>query len=254
MKKKILIVEDDIDIKQIVRKHFESYNVEVIDADNGKAAIELIEKSGLPNLIITDVKMPVMDGIEFSRILREKYGNNIPLVFLSEKRNIDDKISGFDAGAVNYITKPFQISKLMRVVNGLLYDKEHYSIEMLEHYENFYTFKISTNNDCVKEVSKIIVELINKLEINVEEKYKITNNINTLLSTLHSSEDDIENNRYVTISYFISEDTISLIIESEEESVRQNIQKFIENFEIDFKIDLKNNYIKISKKFDKEKI
>ncbi|HPN29414.1 MAG TPA: response regulator [bacterium] len=252
MKKRILIVEDDNDIKQIIKRHFESFNIETLDADNGRAALELIETSGLPDLIITDIKMPVMDGYEFSKKLREKFDGNVPLIILSEKRDIDDKILGFDAGAVHYLTKPFQIAKLNRVVNGLLYDKNRRGIEMIEHYENFYTFKTANNNECLKETSKLIIELINKIKINSNEKYKIINNINTLLLSIHPVEDDVENDSFVTISYFITDNTLSLIIESEEEAVRNNIKKFIENFEFDFKINVNNNYIKISKIFEGE--
>ncbi len=109
----ILIVDDtpkNIQVVGTVLREKE-YNISV--ATNGLDAIKLTEKA-LPDLILLDIMMPEMDGYETCEKLKEnEKTKNIPIIFLTAKNEIEDKIKGFDLGAVDYVTKPFNIPELL---------------------------------------------------------------------------------------------------------------------------------------------
>ncbi len=250
--KKVLIIEDDFDIKNILDKHLSSMSIKVIAASNGIEALEIIDNEGMPDLIISDIKMPVMDGIEFSDTLFKKYERNVaPLIFLTERRTVENIIDGFKHGAVRYVTKPFQIGRLVRIINCLLYSTDKPVIELVEHYENFITFKITNNIECLKEIGYLITEIISGLkDISKNEKYRILDSVNNIIlniSNCHESIDDKETVRDITINYYYQNTTITLLIETSDNATLEKLKKYIENFFIDFIITLKNGYLKISK-------
>ena len=115
----IIIVDDEKAIRDMVSDILGgSYTI--LQAGNGKEAIELISK-GLPNMIITDIAMPEMDGIELCRYLKEnEITRNIPIVFLSFLSDIQSEISSFETGGEAFIPKPFHPRYLQAVVNKIL--------------------------------------------------------------------------------------------------------------------------------------
>lgn len=117
---KILIVDDEPDILEIVGYNLEKEGYEVHRASSGQEAIE-ITKRVIPNLIILDVMMPKMDGIECCEILRsnEKLNNTV-ITFLSARSEDYSQIAGFDAGADDYISKPVRPKVLVSRVKALL--------------------------------------------------------------------------------------------------------------------------------------
>ncbi|HID62834.1 MAG TPA: response regulator transcription factor, partial [Anaerolineae bacterium] len=117
-KNKILIVEDDLDTSDMLRVYFEAQGYEVLTAAWGGDALEICQKT-LPDLIIQDIRLPDIDGYEICRRLRDNLRTSqIPFIFLTEKRERDDKIAGLKLGAVDYITKPFDVQELrLRVRN-----------------------------------------------------------------------------------------------------------------------------------------
>lgn len=119
-KSKILIVEDDLDTSDMLRVYFEAQGYEVLTAAWGGDALEICQKT-LPDLIIQDIRLPDIDGYEICRRLRDNLRTSqIPFIFLTEKREREDKMAGLKLGAVDYITKPFDVQELrLRVRNAL---------------------------------------------------------------------------------------------------------------------------------------
>ncbi len=116
-KPKILVVDDDPNIRELVigTLGYEDYNI--IEARNGREALVLSERE-LPDLIILDVMMPDMDGMEVCRMLRQDtLTNHIPIIMLTAKGILEDKIKGMESGADDYITKPFDPLELEARIN-----------------------------------------------------------------------------------------------------------------------------------------
>src|SRR5512139_2954884 len=107
MQGRILFIDDEPEILKAVKFYLEDEDFEVHIAEEGNKAIELAE-SIQPDLIILDVMMPVMDGIQVCRMLRTRTRTRlIPIIFLTAREAVEDKIQGLEAGGVDYITKPF---------------------------------------------------------------------------------------------------------------------------------------------------
>ena len=117
---RILIVEDDSDISNMLKVYFtgQGYNVEI--AGRGFAALEKTRQN-LPQLIVLDIMLPDIDGYEVCRQLRTSTRtSHIPIIFLTQKDERGDKLQGLELGADDYITKPFDIEELkLRVQNAI---------------------------------------------------------------------------------------------------------------------------------------
>ena len=109
-KEKILIVDDDIEIRKIVSIYLKNEGYEIIDASDAIEALETLRNTTI-DLIILDIMLPKMDGIEACLKIREQY--QMPIIFLSAKDEDIDKIQGLMSGAEDYITKPFNPLELM---------------------------------------------------------------------------------------------------------------------------------------------
>ena len=107
MAKKILIIDDEEDVIELLEMLLVSENYEVLKAENGIEAMEILKKI-TPALIVLDIMMPKMDGVETCKKIRSisKF-DNIPVVMFSSKLSAIDKKESFDAGADGFITKPF---------------------------------------------------------------------------------------------------------------------------------------------------
>jgi len=117
-KKRLLIIEDDVDVSEMLLAYFEAQGYEVFHAEEGAEGIAL-SRSKFPNLILLDVMLPDMEGFEICRTLRTttltKY---IPITFLTQRDARADKVAGLELGADDYITKPFDIEELRLRVQG----------------------------------------------------------------------------------------------------------------------------------------
>lgn len=120
----VLVVEDNLDL-QIFLVNFLSINYHVVYASNGKEGLELAKKEN-PDLIICDVMMPEMDGIELTRILKNEFNtSHIPIVLLTAKSLDEHKIEGIETGADDYITKPFNKVYLEKRIQNILKQRKH---------------------------------------------------------------------------------------------------------------------------------
>lgn len=112
---KILIADDEAEIRDVLRLYLEKDGYEVVEAADGVEAMEKIRKEQ-PDLVILDIMMPGLDGYRVLRNIREN--NNIPVIMLSAKDTDADKILGLDLGADDYITKPFGPLEAVARVNS----------------------------------------------------------------------------------------------------------------------------------------
>jgi DNA-binding response OmpR family regulator len=121
MKKgKVLVVDDEVNITQILEFSIGAEGFDVITAQNGEEAIEKARREQ-PDLIILDVMMPKIDGYEACRILKANpLTKNIPVVLLTAKGRDIDRRLGMEVGATDYIVKPFSPNKLVERIHQLL--------------------------------------------------------------------------------------------------------------------------------------
>jgi DNA-binding response OmpR family regulator len=112
MKSRILLIEDDPHISKFLELELQHEGYEVNHVSNGKTAIESISEK-LPDLVILDIMIPEIDGYHVLQIIREDYSNELPVIMLTAKREVKDKVKGLRTGADDYLTKPFHIEELI---------------------------------------------------------------------------------------------------------------------------------------------
>lgn len=125
MEQKLLIIDDDRDIVQMLRDNFELQGYLVFSAENAEQALQELSKQ--PDLILLDIAMPGIDGITFCKQIRQLL--SIPIIFLSAKIEEQDRIRGLMAGGDDYITKPFSIEELNARVIAHLRRQSRQTIE-----------------------------------------------------------------------------------------------------------------------------
>ncbi|MBI1794308.1 MAG: response regulator [Chloroflexi bacterium] len=127
-KARLLVVEDDIDIANMLKIYFSGMDFDVDVAHRGSDALEKT-KQVLPHLIVLDIMLPDIDGYEVCRNLRTSTRtSHIPVIFLTQKDERSDKLQGLELGADDYITKPFDIEELKLRVTGAIRRSERESL------------------------------------------------------------------------------------------------------------------------------
>lgn len=120
MADRILVVDDDADVRSVLEITLDLAGYEVIAAEDGAAGIQAVEEA-VPDLIVLDVMMPDLDGFEVVRRLRgDARYSHIPIVMLTARAQMDDKVSGLTDGADDYVTKPFDADELVARVSSAL--------------------------------------------------------------------------------------------------------------------------------------
>lgn len=133
--KTVLIAEDENSIREFVAINLKAAGYNVFEAENGKKALELFDNAQITiDIALIDIMMPVMDGFELCKILRERNAET-GIIFLSAKTQETDKINGLALGADDYITKPFSTSELIARVESL-YRRIEYSRNLLVKANN----------------------------------------------------------------------------------------------------------------------
>jgi DNA-binding response OmpR family regulator len=117
MKEKILIVEDEKDLVKLIRYNLEKEKFRVTTARDAETGLKLARKSK-PDLILLDIMLPKMDGLEFLRTIRPEV--QIPIILLSAKRSEMDRVLGLKLGADDYMVKPFSVNELQARIDGHL--------------------------------------------------------------------------------------------------------------------------------------
>lgn len=116
-KHKILIADDEEQIREILRIYFEKEGFEVIEAEDGAAAILKVQAEK-PDILLLDIMMPVLDGIEVCKQVRKI--SEVPIIMVTAKDEDDDRIAGLEIGADDYITKPFNSREVVARVKAVL--------------------------------------------------------------------------------------------------------------------------------------
>jgi two-component system KDP operon response regulator KdpE len=114
---KILVVDDDPQIRRVMKATLVGHNYEVVEARTGEEALETMPGES-PNLILLDMNMPGMGGLETCRTIRA--GSDTPVIILSVRNTEKDKVAALDAGADDYVTKPFGIEELLARIRAAL--------------------------------------------------------------------------------------------------------------------------------------
>jgi DNA-binding response OmpR family regulator len=119
-KKRILIVDDQKDIVELIRYKLENEGLECLVASDGEEGLQKAKKED-PDLILMDIMMPKINGYQVCRLLKsdENY-KHIPIIMLSAKDQESDKFWGKESGADDYVTKPFNVEKLFQKIQGYL--------------------------------------------------------------------------------------------------------------------------------------
>ena len=141
---KILIADDDDRIREIVRIFLEAEGFDVVQAEDGNKALEMVRKNN-PDLVILDLMMPGLDGWTVCKILRKE--TKIPIIILTAKGDENDRVLGFDLGADDYVVKPFSPRELSARVKAVLR-----RLEGEESKEHFLSYPGLTINQITREV------------------------------------------------------------------------------------------------------
>lgn len=135
-KPKILIVDDEPDIQEILEMYLEDLNADIIKADDGQSGLKQVHESN-PDIILSDLRMPHMNGIEFIEQVRE-FNKNIPVLFISGAADREDIISFIKLGALNFIEKPVSREILLTQVRNGLYIKmvrENFNMMTMHNFQ-----------------------------------------------------------------------------------------------------------------------
>ena len=163
---KILVVDDDVNIREVIKEYLRVNNYEVYQATNGIEALQILEDNkNKINLVILDVMMPKMDGIECLKKIRTS--SNIPIIMLTAKTQEEDKLIGFENGTDDYIVKPFSPKELVARVKAILNrDKLKHDIYEFNKLKIDKTSKVVTINDKEIKLSPKEYDLLLYLVIN----------------------------------------------------------------------------------------
>jgi len=169
-KRTLLIVEDNLGLRNYLKGELENEYV-IIEAENGKKGIERAI-SGIPDLIISDVIMPEMDGIEFCTLIKKDIKtSHIPVLMLTAKAMSDDRVKGIDSGADAYLNKPFEMKVLRSYLKRLINSRQNFLNRFLKDINNLTLPEKTTSLDrsFITKVLKYINENIGDTDLNVEQ-------------------------------------------------------------------------------------
>ena len=117
MNKRALIVEDDVNIAELLMLYLEKDGFDVSIAHDGGKGMAMFNELN-PDLVLLDVMMPVMDGVQVCREIRKT--SSVPIIMLTAKGETSDKVTGLDSGADDYITKPFEVKELLARIHAVM--------------------------------------------------------------------------------------------------------------------------------------
>lgn len=164
MKKKILIVEDDVAIARLITMNLEVAGYEALELYNGLDAIDFV-KTSKPDLIILDVMLPGMDGFS---VMSEIKKIGIPVIFLTAKNKVIDKVNGLNLGADDYMIKPFEAIELIARIEAVLrrYGKDESVLEYKDVMVNLEEHLVKKNGRIIdlshKEYELLVLLIKNK--------------------------------------------------------------------------------------------
>ncbi len=153
---KVLIIEDDHNLRLLIKNFLERYKYLTEEASDGKEGYQKIITNEY-DCILLDLNLPKLDGIEVARKVRSE-GINTPIIMLTARSQIYNKIEGFDTGADDYITKPFDMKELVARISAIIRRSSANKNNVLE----FAKQKVNVNNNTIETKTNEIVKLSNK--------------------------------------------------------------------------------------------
>ncbi|MDM5431176.1 response regulator transcription factor [Bacillus mycoides] len=168
MKKRILVIEDDLDIQGLIKEFLISQDYEVETAQDGVEGVQMFQ-NGYYDLVVLDVMLPNMDGYSICKIIRNK--SLVPIIMLTALGEEKDQVKGFELGVDDYITKPFSFNVFIKRVEALLRRTDSsFSpsrvIQLKEMMVDLDGFKVSVNGEEVELTTKEFEILVVLLENN----------------------------------------------------------------------------------------
>ncbi|OAG28040.1 response regulator transcription factor [Thermodesulfatator autotrophicus] len=168
-KTKILIIEDDLDITYILKEHLELDGFEVLEAENGQKGLELLEQN--PDLIILDLNLPDIDGIKLCQKIRQK--TDVPIIMLTARDSLSDKVRGLESGADDYLVKPFEYLEVLARIKACLRRakktlKKQEILEIGPFYIDFNRREVNINGKTIR-LTKKEFDLLKILATHVNE-------------------------------------------------------------------------------------
>jgi DNA-binding response OmpR family regulator len=212
---KILVVDDDKDIRKIIRIYLEQQGYIIIEAEDGLDALDKVDDSY--DLVILDVMMPNLDGIETCRRIRENYA--MPIIFLTAKSEEMDKVEGFSVGADDYIPKPFTPLELIARVRA-----------NLRRYLEYGSNKIEENSNII-ELENLIIDTAAHLVTKKGVEVPLTKTEFGILSLLAANRgkvyslDEIYTNVWGENSILSAESTVSVHVKKLRQKIEDDIKK-----------------------------
>ncbi len=169
---KILIVDDDIELLKMLKNFFEIKRYSVITAENGLDALEKIKF--VPDIILLDINMPKIDGLEVCRRIRDKI--SCPIIFLTAKVDEQDRVNGLLSGGDDYILKPFSLKELEARIIAHLKREERYRSKSKCYFQrelfiNYSEKKVEIGNRCL-DLTKLEYEIIEFLSMNAGQVFE----------------------------------------------------------------------------------
>lgn len=158
--KKILVVDDDSTLRKILQNSLEQRGYQVISVGSSKEALTKFSQD-IPDIIVSDVSMPEMDGFEFCRQLRSQpSGKLVPFIFLSAKNELDDRIQGRTIGGDSYLTKPFEMKELIADIEGLIERSRRVHAEIVHLIEQLVNSQTKSTALQIKDTTEAPEEII----------------------------------------------------------------------------------------------
>ena len=153
----ILLVDDNYELRTFLKKVFEEH-YHIFEADNGEEGLKMAMEK-VPDLIISDVMMPVMNGIEFCKLIKDTFEtSHIPFIILSAKDALETKIEGLESGADFYFSKPLSIDLLLLTVHNIFEQRERVKLRYTNNYLSEATELVQSEKD--KEFFQTLLSLI----------------------------------------------------------------------------------------------
>lgn len=194
---KILLAEDEPQLNRVTTAALTSAGYQVDSVDNGKKAVEKTKENAY-DVILLDIMMPVMDGISALKEMR-KLGNKTYVMMLTAKGEVDDKVTGLESGADDYLTKPFSLKKLIARLHSQERREDVYSNNELD----FADIKLDTNTQILESLNSISLsnketDLLEYLMLNNEKEISSQELINQIWKNDPNADAEIV---WVYVSY-----------------------------------------------------
>jgi two-component system, OmpR family, alkaline phosphatase synthesis response regulator PhoP len=180
-KKNILLVEDEISLHDIIKLNLEIEGFAVLSAFDGKQALELFKSTSV-SCVVLDIMMPYLDGFEVCKEIKV-INKNCPIIFLSARSTIEDKIKGLEIGGDDYLTKPFHFKELLLRIEKLIERNTVNKNLIIDTYRigvctiDYSSFRVTTDTGIVYDLTE---RQLNMLALLIEKKNQVVSRVEIL--------------------------------------------------------------------------